>query len=293
MVSSSTRRTSSTIPFPDASNAGTEAPLVSTPDSASSAFDCPKAHSSETLPHPACATVQWRCGRSSMVEHRPSKPMMSVRSRSPAWGSMVARVSPEPQLPIQTARLRLRRLVPGDLAALHAMHSREDVTRWLFWDPRSQDEVRTSLDGHIARAARRRRRAGDRSRRRADRHRERRRRRAPPGRDRLHAPPRPPGSRLRDRGGRGDRRAGVRRVRPAPRPRQRRAAQHGVGARARAARHAQGGAPDRERVGQGRVAQRGGLRDPRSRVVLTQPVRWRRCGASRACQAGRALRRAR
>ena len=64
---------------------------------------------------------------------------------------MVARVSPEPRLPIQTARLRLRRLVPGDLAALHAMHSREDVTRWLYWDPRTEDEVRAALDAHIAR----------------------------------------------------------------------------------------------------------------------------------------------
>src|SRR5690348_13359511 len=64
---------------------------------------------------------------------------------------MVARVSPEPQLPIQTARLRLRRLVPGDLAALHAIQSREDVTRWLPWDPRSEDEVRTSLDAHVMR----------------------------------------------------------------------------------------------------------------------------------------------
>ena len=60
-------------------------------------------------------------------------------------------MSPEPRLPIETARLRLRRLVPGDLAALHAIHSREDVTRWLYWDPRNQDEVRTSLDAHIGR----------------------------------------------------------------------------------------------------------------------------------------------
>ena len=64
---------------------------------------------------------------------------------------MVAGVSPEPHLPIQTARLRLRRLVPGDLAALHSIHSREDVTRWLYWDPRSEDEVRASLDAHVAR----------------------------------------------------------------------------------------------------------------------------------------------
>ena len=54
-------------------------------------------------------------------------------------------------LPIETARLRLRRFVPGDVAALHAIHSREDVTRWLGWNPRDEDEVRASLDAHIAR----------------------------------------------------------------------------------------------------------------------------------------------
>jgi RimJ/RimL family protein N-acetyltransferase len=66
---------------------------------------------------------------------------------------MVAGVSAEPRLPIETARLRLRRLVPGDLSALHALHSREDVTRWLYWGPRDEDEVRASLEGHIARAS--------------------------------------------------------------------------------------------------------------------------------------------
>ncbi len=60
-------------------------------------------------------------------------------------------MSTEPQLPIETARLRLRRFVPDDLAALHAIQSREAVTRWLYWGPRSEDEVRASLDGHIAR----------------------------------------------------------------------------------------------------------------------------------------------
>jgi RimJ/RimL family protein N-acetyltransferase len=61
------------------------------------------------------------------------------------------RVSRELRLPIETERLRLRRLVGGDLAALYALHSREDVTSWLFWGPREQGEVRVSLDGHIAR----------------------------------------------------------------------------------------------------------------------------------------------
>jgi RimJ/RimL family protein N-acetyltransferase len=61
-------------------------------------------------------------------------------------------VSPEPRLPIETARLQLRRLVPGDLAALHAIHSREDVTRWLSWNPRGEDEVHAALDAHITRS---------------------------------------------------------------------------------------------------------------------------------------------
>jgi len=64
---------------------------------------------------------------------------------------MVSPVSPEPRLPIETARLRLRRLATDDLTALHAIQSREDVARWLFWDPRDEDQVRTSLDAHIAR----------------------------------------------------------------------------------------------------------------------------------------------
>jgi RimJ/RimL family protein N-acetyltransferase len=64
---------------------------------------------------------------------------------------MVPHVSPELRLPIETPRLRLRRLVPGDLGALHAIQSREDVTRWLPWDPRDEDQVRASVQAHIAR----------------------------------------------------------------------------------------------------------------------------------------------
>ena len=56
-----------------------------------------------------------------------------------------------PRLPIETPRLRLRPLHPADLAALHAIQSREDVCRWLDWGPRSRDEVREALEGHIAR----------------------------------------------------------------------------------------------------------------------------------------------
>jgi RimJ/RimL family protein N-acetyltransferase len=52
-------------------------------------------------------------------------------------------------LPIETSRLRLRPLRSGDLAALHAIQSREDVCRWLHWGPRTQDEVREALEHHI------------------------------------------------------------------------------------------------------------------------------------------------
>ena len=53
-------------------------------------------------------------------------------------------------LPIETERLRLRRLVPGDLAAMQAIESRPEVARWLYWEPRSEAEVSLALDRRIA-----------------------------------------------------------------------------------------------------------------------------------------------
>ena len=35
---------------------------------------------------------------------------------------------------IATARLRLRALTLDDVGALHAIHSRDDIVRWLYWD---------------------------------------------------------------------------------------------------------------------------------------------------------------
>jgi RimJ/RimL family protein N-acetyltransferase len=55
-------------------------------------------------------------------------------------------------LPIETSRLRLRHLVPGDLPAMYAIESRPEVTRWLYWEPRSEAEVREALERRIARA---------------------------------------------------------------------------------------------------------------------------------------------
>ena len=47
--------------------------------------------------------------------------------------------------PIHTARLKLRPFTEDNFGALYAMQSRPDVTRYLYWDPRTEEEVRTSL----------------------------------------------------------------------------------------------------------------------------------------------------
>jgi RimJ/RimL family protein N-acetyltransferase len=48
-------------------------------------------------------------------------------------------------------RLRLRSLRADDLAALHAIRSREDVVRWLYFDPPTEDDTRAWLAGVLAR----------------------------------------------------------------------------------------------------------------------------------------------
>jgi RimJ/RimL family protein N-acetyltransferase len=52
---------------------------------------------------------------------------------------------------IDTARLRLRAFTLDDVGAVHAIHSRDDVARWLYWDVRDEDEVRAVLESHLAR----------------------------------------------------------------------------------------------------------------------------------------------
>ena len=51
-----------------------------------------------------------------------------------------------PATPLHTERLLLRPFEEGDLAALTEIQSRQDVARWLYWEPRSADEVRESLE---------------------------------------------------------------------------------------------------------------------------------------------------
>jgi RimJ/RimL family protein N-acetyltransferase len=55
-------------------------------------------------------------------------------------------------LPAATDRLRVRHLTAGDLPAVLAIESRPEVARWLYWEPRTEAEVRESLDRRIARA---------------------------------------------------------------------------------------------------------------------------------------------
>jgi RimJ/RimL family protein N-acetyltransferase len=49
--------------------------------------------------------------------------------------------------------VRLRPLSLDDVAALHAIQSRKEVTRWVYWDVRDEDEVRAVLESHLARPA--------------------------------------------------------------------------------------------------------------------------------------------
>jgi RimJ/RimL family protein N-acetyltransferase len=54
---------------------------------------------------------------------------------------------PAPAWPLRTERLLLRPFAADDLEALHAIHSDEEVARWLYNEPRSLEETRELL-GH-------------------------------------------------------------------------------------------------------------------------------------------------
>jgi RimJ/RimL family protein N-acetyltransferase len=51
-----------------------------------------------------------------------------------------------PAYPLQTDRLTLRPFHLDDLDALYAIQSRPDVSRYLYWEPRSRLQVRDVLD---------------------------------------------------------------------------------------------------------------------------------------------------
>jgi RimJ/RimL family protein N-acetyltransferase len=56
----------------------------------------------------------------------------------------------DPGWPTRTERLVLRPFGPDDLAALHAIHSDEQVVRWLYNDARSLEETAELLERKIA-----------------------------------------------------------------------------------------------------------------------------------------------
>jgi RimJ/RimL family protein N-acetyltransferase len=55
-----------------------------------------------------------------------------------------------PAYPIETERLLLRPFARADHAALLAIHSREDLTRYLYWPPRGPEEVAEVLADKVA-----------------------------------------------------------------------------------------------------------------------------------------------
>jgi RimJ/RimL family protein N-acetyltransferase len=59
----------------------------------------------------------------------------------------------EPDLPIRTERLTLRAFRPDDFDAVFAMQSRPDVVRFLYWDARTDAEVREALTKKVAATA--------------------------------------------------------------------------------------------------------------------------------------------
>jgi RimJ/RimL family protein N-acetyltransferase len=56
-----------------------------------------------------------------------------------------------PTYPIATRRLLLRPYSMDDLEALHAIQSLPEVARYLYWEPRSRDEVREVLARRVRR----------------------------------------------------------------------------------------------------------------------------------------------
>ena len=50
------------------------------------------------------------------------------------------------ELPLRTQRLLLRPYVDSDVDALHDIHRRDDVTRFLPWNPRTRDDVAAMVE---------------------------------------------------------------------------------------------------------------------------------------------------
>lgn len=63
-------------------------------------------------------------------------------SREPGYDARVL----HPSFPIETERLLLRPYEDGDAESLYAIQRRRDVTRYLYWEPRSRADVRRMIE---------------------------------------------------------------------------------------------------------------------------------------------------
>ena len=54
-----------------------------------------------------------------------------------------------PRLPLTTERLLLRAFRPDDLDAVHSMFGREDVSRYLNWEPMSREQAASLLERRL------------------------------------------------------------------------------------------------------------------------------------------------
>ena len=94
---------------------------------------------------PAAQALYARAGfvRTGPADPLPSHPEITVHA--------MALELPPPGRRIETERLLLRPFEAGDLAGLHAILSREDVVRYLYPPPATEDEVRERLGRRIPR----------------------------------------------------------------------------------------------------------------------------------------------
>jgi RimJ/RimL family protein N-acetyltransferase len=58
-----------------------------------------------------------------------------------------------PTLPIETERLRIRAYAPGDLEDVLGMFGREDVSRYLNWEPMDRDRATALLERRLRQAS--------------------------------------------------------------------------------------------------------------------------------------------
>ncbi|MQA93603.1 MAG: GNAT family N-acetyltransferase [Streptosporangiales bacterium] len=59
----------------------------------------------------------------------------------------------DPDYPLRTERLLLRPFIADDLDALYDIHSRPEVARFLYWEPRSREEALEALTLKIGQTA--------------------------------------------------------------------------------------------------------------------------------------------